>query len=70
MKNTLDLANKISPNIVGCKYTDTDLVDLGLCANSGYNILVGGDPILLSALSAGCDGTIGSSYNFHGNLYN
>jgi hypothetical protein len=41
MKNTLDMANKISPNVIGCKFTDTDLVDLGICANAGYNILVG-----------------------------
>jgi dihydrodipicolinate synthase/N-acetylneuraminate lyase len=73
VKSTLDLAKKTCPNIVGVKYTDSNFADLGRCAFAGYNVLVGADNMLLSALAAGADGAIGISYNYtgllHGEIY-
>jgi len=36
VKETLDLAKAKAPNIVGCKYTDNDLGDVGLLCRAGY----------------------------------
>ena len=41
VKKTLDLANQMSHNIIGCHFTGDDFADIGLCAGSGYNVLVG-----------------------------
>ncbi|EGR27198.1 mandelate racemase muconate lactonizing protein, putative [Ichthyophthirius multifiliis] len=70
VKKTLDLTKEICPNIVGVKFTDSNFADLGRCASSGYNVLVGADNMLFSALAAGADGAIGISYNFTGVLHN
>jgi len=43
VKKTLVLANSISPNVVGAKFTDSDFGDLGLCSAAGFNMLVGAD---------------------------
>ncbi len=37
------MAKEVCPNIVGCKFTDSEMGDLGLCTQAGYNCLLGAD---------------------------
>lgn len=60
------------PNFAGIKYTHEDLMDFSLCLNyrEGYfNMLWGRDECLLSALVLGCNGAVGSTYNYAAPLY-
>ncbi|UCC97917.1 MAG: dihydrodipicolinate synthase family protein, partial [Phycisphaerales bacterium] len=60
------------PNLAGIKYTHEDLVDFELCRefNDGeYDILYGRDETLLCALTLGCRGAVGSTYNIMTPLY-
>ncbi|MFO0013932.1 MAG: dihydrodipicolinate synthase family protein [Planctomycetota bacterium] len=60
------------PNLVGVKFTYEDLDDFGRClrfAGGRYDMLFGRDELLLSALSLGCRGAVGSTYNFAAPLY-
>mmetsp|Transcript_12009 Transcript_12009/g.15567 ORF Transcript_12009/g.15567 Transcript_12009/m.15567 type:complete len:335 (+) Transcript_12009:92-1096(+) len=66
---TLKRARKLAPNVVGVKFTSTDLADLQRCARNGFNTLVGADDMLSYALAAGADGAIGITYNFTGKLH-
>jgi N-acetylneuraminate lyase len=48
-------------------------MDFSLCAsldNGRFNMLFGSDQILLTALSLGADGAVGSTYNYAAPLYN
>lgn len=69
VKETLDLAKKQAPNIVGCKFTDSDLGDVGLCSKAGYSVLIGADNMLLSSFTAGANGAIGIAFNFAGRVH-
>lgn len=68
LQKTLELAYKKSSNIIGAKFSDIDLIDLSLCANSGFNILVGNDGLFLQAMISGASGLIGVQNNFNGEL--
>ena len=68
LQKTLELAYKKSSNIIGAKFSDIDLIDLSLSANSGFNILVGNDGLFLQALISGASGLIGVQNNFNGEL--
>lgn len=59
------------PNLVGLKFTNADLVAYQRVRNQfpGYDYLFGIDECLLPALSLGCQGAVGSSYNFAAPLY-
>ena len=60
------------PNFVGIKYTQEDLMDFMKCLNydgGRYEMLWGRDECLLPALSAGCRGAVGSTYNYAAPLY-
>jgi N-acetylneuraminate lyase len=60
------------PNLVGIKFTYEDLDDFGNCLRvdgGRYDMLFGRDELLLSALSLGCRGAVGSTYNFAAPLY-
>jgi N-acetylneuraminate lyase len=60
------------PNLVGVKFTYEDLDDFGNCLRfdrGRYDMLFGRDELLLSALSLGCRGAVGSTYNFTAPLY-
>ncbi len=64
-------ADKI-PNLTGIKYTYEDLMDFEQCLrfeNSRFDMLFGRDEMLLSALSLGARGAVGSTYNFAAPLY-
>jgi N-acetylneuraminate lyase len=60
------------PNLAGVKFTYEDLRDLqaGLALENGrYQVLFGRDEFLLSGLVLGCEGAVGSTYNFAAPLY-
>ena len=65
----LSMARDISPNVVGCKFTDTRLDDLNLCVAKGFNILVGSDTLFLAALVQKAHGIVGIGLNFNGKKY-
>lgn len=61
------------PNFAGIKFTHENLMDYGLClgySEKKYDMLFGRDEILLSALSLGAQGAVGSTYNLIAPLYN
>lgn len=62
----------ILPNFAGIKYTQEDYKDFLSCLNFGngaYDLLWGRDECLLPALSLGCKGCVGSTYNYAAPLY-
>lgn len=73
MVEFLQLACKRLPNLAGIKYSDTSIDGYQEClrfSQKKFNILFGYDEMLLSALSVGAAGAVGSTYNFAGPLYN
>jgi N-acetylneuraminate lyase len=71
----LDLLKAVDgriPNFKGIKYTHEDLMDYLSCTHYGngkYSILWGRDETFLSALAAGAQGAVGSTYNYAAPLY-
>jgi len=64
-------ADKI-PNLTGIKYTYEGMMDFEQCLrfeNGRFDMLFGRDEMLLSALSLGVRGAVGSTYNFAAPLY-
>lgn len=60
------------PNFAGIKYTNEDFMDFSLCLNfndGAYDLLWGRDECMLPALSLGCRGFVGSTYNYSAPLY-
>jgi N-acetylneuraminate lyase len=60
------------PNLVGLKFTSTNLMSLQKCLEAGdgrFNILFGCDEMLLAALALGVHGAVGSTYNYAAPLY-
>lgn len=61
------------PNLAGIKYSAPTIHEFQACldfAQGRYTILFGCDEMLLSSLSVGGSGAVGSTYNFAGPLYN
>lgn len=61
------------PNLAGIKFTHENLMDYLAClrfAEGRYDILFGRDESLLAALAIGAKGAVGSTYNYHGPLFN
>ncbi len=57
-------------NIVGVKFTFNDFEDFKLCCDlKKFNMLIGYDEKLFTALESGADGAIGIGYNFAGELH-
>jgi len=55
--NVLRKANQLSPNIVGAKFTDSELGDMHEAISDGFDVMVGnGDELLLSSLVLGASG--------------
>lgn len=66
------LAIKHIKSFAGLKYTDPDLLTYQECVRNWgnrYEMLWGLDELLLSALTLGCKGAVGSTYNFAAPLY-
>lgn len=72
MLDFLKAAKKSIPNLGGIKYSDGNLLDMGLCvveANGKYDILFGKDEIFMAAMSLGAKGGVGSTYNYMAPIY-
>ncbi|MCU7693877.1 dihydrodipicolinate synthase family protein [Haoranjiania flava] len=72
MLEFLKLAETKIPNLAGIKYTATTMHEFQSCLHykqGKYDILYGYDEMLLTALSVGAKGAIGSTYSFAAPLY-
>jgi N-acetylneuraminate lyase len=72
MLNFLELAEQRIPSFTGIKYSALTVHNYQSCLeykNGKYNILFGCDEMLLSGLSVGAPGAVGSTYNFAAPLY-
>ncbi len=68
----LRMASKKIPNLVGVKYSHSDLSDLLECTildNGRFEVLYGCDEMLLGAIAMGVRGAVGSTYNFAASIY-
>ncbi|MEZ4775345.1 MAG: dihydrodipicolinate synthase family protein [Bacteroidia bacterium] len=68
----LEIAETKIPNLVGIKYSHSNLMDFHRCTqfrDRKYTMLWGRDEELLAALSMGADGAVGSTYNYHMPVY-
>ena len=73
MVDYINLASKNIPNFHGMKFTHDNFMEMQSCINlnnNKWNILHGLDEVLLTGLSFGVNGAVGSTYNFLGKLYN
>lgn len=73
MRKFLGLANTELPQLKGIKFTFNDLYDFYRCRafeGEKYEMYWGTDEVLLSALVAGANGAVGSTYNYAAPLYN
>lgn len=60
------------PTLAGLKFSDLKLYELQACQqlqNGRFNVLLGPDEMLLSALAIGTCGAVGTTYNFAAPLY-
>ena len=60
------------PNFAGIKYTHEDFMDFLSCVRhqgGKYDMLWGRDENMLAALSLGCEGAVGSTFNYAAPLY-
>ncbi len=67
MSEFLEKASDRIPNLKGLKFTNPDLVELQECLalqDGRFDIMFGCDEILLAGVLFGCDGAVGSTYNF------
>ncbi len=67
MSEFLSKAADRIPNLKGLKFTNPDLVELQECLalqDGRFDIMFGCDEILLAGVLFGCDGAVGTTYNF------
>lgn len=72
MPKFLALASKTIPNLVGLKFTNSDLAAYLQCLqldNQQWDLPWGIDEHLLGALATGAQGAVGSTYNFAAPIY-
>ena len=72
MSQYLERAGKRISNLKGIKYSDIQPMDTLRCLDldsGGYEILFGCDEALLTGLTLGARGAVGSTYNFMAPLY-
>jgi len=72
MADFLKAAADRIPNLAGVKFTHENLLDYGnarAVLDERFDLLFGRDEILLSALTLGAKGAVGSTYNYAGLLY-
>ncbi len=71
MREFLQVASVRIPSLVGIKFTHLDVMDLRICAEldgGRFDILYGSDETLLSGLTAGAIGAVGTTYGFTASL--
>ncbi len=67
MREFLPLAAKHIPSFAGIKFTNEDLRDFSLCQqidNGRFDLLWAVDDAMTAAMSVGCQGFIGSTFNY------
>lgn len=72
MIDLLKAVNGRIKNFAGIKYTHEDLMDFLACSqfeNKKFDLLWGRDESMLSALAAGAQGSVGSTFNYAAPLY-
>lgn len=72
MSQYLEKADKSISNLQGIKYSDIQPMDILRCLDADaarYEILFGCDEALLTGLTLGANGAVGSTYNFMATLY-
>jgi N-acetylneuraminate lyase len=72
MSGFLKKVDEELPNFAGIKFTHEDFMDYLTCLNFGerkYNMFWGRDECMLSALTLGTRGFVGSTYNYAAPLY-
>lgn len=72
MPHFLESASKSIPNLVGLKFTNSDLASYLRCLqlqDGRWDLPWGIDEHLLGALATGAQGAVGSSYNFAAGIY-
>ncbi len=72
MRDYLVEGSQAIPNLVGLKFTNSDLIAYQRCRElqeGRFDILFGIDEILLAAKALGSDGAVGSTYNFAASIY-
>lgn len=71
MSTYMEKAISQIPTLVGLKFTNSDLISYQRVVQQypEHDILFGIDECLLAALSLGCQGAVGSTYNFAASLY-
>jgi N-acetylneuraminate lyase len=72
MIDFLRAASRRIPNLNGIKFTHENLMDYAQCVafeDGKFDILFGRDEILLSALTLGANGAVGSTYNYMAPVY-
>jgi N-acetylneuraminate lyase len=72
MPQFLESASKSIPNLVGLKFTNSDLASYLRCLqlqDGRWDLPWGIDEHLLGALATGAQGAVGSSYNFAAGIY-
>ncbi|MCP4166344.1 MAG: N-acetylneuraminate lyase [Chloroflexi bacterium] len=72
MVDFLTLAGVRLPTLAGIKYSKTSVYEMQSCLNfdgGRYSLLFGSDQMLLSALVAGVQGAVGSTYNYMMPIY-
>jgi N-acetylneuraminate lyase len=63
---------KCMPNLVGTKFTDNNLMEMGECIalnNGEFEVLHGYDEILISGIAFGAKAGVGSTYNYAPSIY-
>jgi N-acetylneuraminate lyase len=68
----LERAGERIPNLRGLKYTHNDLMEYQQCLRldgGRFDVLYGMDELLLSALSAGAQGAVGSTYSYSAPIF-
>ncbi|WP_165065002.1 dihydrodipicolinate synthase family protein [Paludisphaera rhizosphaerae] len=72
MSEFLKAAKPRIPNLVGLKFSNTDLVEMSECLQldgGAFDLLFGADECYLAGLAMGVRGAVGSSFNFAAPLY-
>ena len=72
MASFIEEAGRKIPNFRGIKFTHNNFVDMLQCLeadNEKWEILHGYDELLLTGLTLGASGAVGSTYNYIANLY-
>ena len=65
----LTLAQKEAPNVVGSKFTDSNLTDFSNCVEAGFNMLGGGDNVITHFMDEGGHGAIGVGFTCLGTMF-